>query len=285
MEVTKLLDSGKTQSSKDARHILSKSPSHLPKGSDADVPSIAGEAGSGKSVLLLQSAAHALQSGWIVLYIPRGQYILLYILFPTSRYVVRGRVEADTHPSAAEWIQSASEYKYHPSSKSFHQSALASTILNTLITVNSELLSTIKSSSQIGTSATGTSLVEVCRNGAKSEESVQVLQAVLGELAQQTQYPVLLAIDEVQALFSTSEVRTPDYSILESYHLSTPSLILDYLTGKETLVSPSSHYRLPPIMFHPYLKVSFNTGSLSCIHPQQKTCSYLLVLIQSRQEE
>lgn len=34
----------------------------------------AGERGSGKSVLLVQSVAYAIESGWIVLYSPRGMY-------------------------------------------------------------------------------------------------------------------------------------------------------------------------------------------------------------------
>jgi len=59
----------------------------------------------------------------------------------------------------------------------------------------------------------------------------------LETLGKQSDVPVLIAVDEVQALFSTSGVRTPDYKILESYHLSTSKLILDYLTGKKALVS------------------------------------------------
>ena len=46
----------------------------------------------------------------------------------------------------------------------------------------------------------------------------------------------MIAIDEVQALFSKSEYLTPTGGAVESYHLSTPRLFLDYLMGKETLV-------------------------------------------------
>lgn len=137
---------------------------------------------------------------------------------------------------AAEWIQSSTGYRYHPDSKSFHQPALASSLLETLVSVNRKALSNITSESQIGSSAKGTTLDEVCRVGSKSEKAVEVLFAVMEVLGKQTKVPVLLAIDEVQALFSTSQVRTPDYSILESYHLSTPNLALQYLTGKKSLV-------------------------------------------------
>ena len=48
--------------------------------------------------------------------------------------------------------------------------------------------------------------------------------------------PVLIAIDEVQALFSKSEYLTPTGGAVESYNLSTPRLFLDYLAGAEKLV-------------------------------------------------
>lgn len=48
----------------------------------------------------------------------------------------------------------------------------------------------------------------------------------------------MIAIDEIQALFSKSEYLTPTGGAVESYHLSTPRLFLDYLTGRETLVRP-----------------------------------------------
>jgi len=47
-------------------------------------------------------------------------------------------------------------------------------------------------------------------------------------------FPVLFAIDEVHALFTMSEYRSPNYELIQSYHLSTPRLALDYLTGRKT---------------------------------------------------
>jgi hypothetical protein len=49
--------------------------------------------------------------------------------------------------------------------------------------------------------------------------------------------PVLFAIDEVNALFSKSVYRSPEYELLEAYHLSTPRLALDYLSGRKAFVS------------------------------------------------
>jgi len=195
---------------------------------------IAGPAGSGKSTLLLQTAAYARESGWIVLYVPRGK--------SHSTVLQEGQVGIDR--IAAEWIKSNTEYHYHSPSLSFHQSTLASNLLSTLLSVNETHLQSIISTTQIGSSQSGTTLAEVCRAGIKTSTqtgatstSVEVLEGVLGALASQKEVPVLLAIDEIQALFCKSEVRTPDYKILESYHLSTPKLALDFLTGKKSFVS------------------------------------------------
>ena len=52
-----------------------------------------------------------------------------------------------------------------------------------------------------------------------------------------SRFPVLLAIDEVQVLFDESAYRTPDNEAIESYHLSVPSLALDYIIGRKAFVS------------------------------------------------
>ena len=53
--------------------------------------------------------------------------------------------------------------------------------------------------------------------------------------------PVLLAMDDVQSLFSASRYKTPQWDMIESYHLSAPLLALDYLTGRKTFVSGSGN--------------------------------------------
>jgi hypothetical protein len=138
--------------------------------------------------------------------------------------------------AASEWIESKTEYAYNPSSKLFNQPALAHSILSSLLTTNPTTLSSIKSKTQIGKYKPNTSISEICK-APKSAESVEILEGVLETLGQSDR-PVLVAVDEVQALFSTSGVRTPDFRILESYDLSTPNLFLDYLTGKKSFVGP-----------------------------------------------
>ena len=158
-----------------------------------------------------------------------------------------------TNPSwriiASEWIESKTEYAYNTFTKLFSQPALASSILTSLVTANPTSLSSIKSKSQIGKYKAGTSIAEICKQA--KDNTVETLEGVLATLAEQTEVPVLVAIDEVQALFSTSGLRTPDYRILESYDLSTPRLFLDYLTGKKTFVS-SSLYPSTTSTSHPH---------------------------------
>ena len=138
---------------------------------------------------------------------------------------------------ASEWIESRTEYAYNSSTKLFNQPALAHSILSSLLTANPTTLSSIKTKTQIGKYKSNTSISELCK-AAKSAESVETLEGVLETLAEQSERPVLVAVDEVQALFSTSGVRTPDFRILESYDLSTPNLFLHYLTGKKSFVCP-----------------------------------------------
>ena len=214
------MDKGKNGSSKESRHVLGESSFSL-LGKEAD--KLAGQAGSGKSMLLLQTAAYARESGWVVLYIPRGM--------PTFTK----RDWADI--VASEWIESKTEYAYNPSTKLFNQPALAHSILSSLLTTNPTTLSSIKTKTQIGKYKSNTSISELCK-APKSAESVEILEGVLETLAEQSERPVLVAVDEVQALFSTSGVRTPDFRILESYDLSTPNLFLHYLTGKKSFVCP-----------------------------------------------
>jgi hypothetical protein len=138
--------------------------------------------------------------------------------------------------AASEWIESKTEYAYNPSTRLFNQPALAHSILSSLLTTNPTTLSSIKTKTQIGKYKSNTSISEICKSP-KSPESVEILEGVLETLGQSDR-PVLVAVDEVQALFSTSGVRTPDFRVLESYDLSTPNLFLDYLTGKKSFVCP-----------------------------------------------
>jgi small subunit ribosomal protein S29 len=50
-------------------------------------------------------------------------------------------------------------------------------------------------------------------------------------------YPVLIAVDDFQALFCMSKYRNPQYDLISAHHLAIPRVILEYASGKRTLVS------------------------------------------------
>ncbi|KAK1921388.1 mitochondrial ribosomal death-associated protein 3-domain-containing protein [Papiliotrema laurentii] len=159
---------------------------------------LTGDVGSGKSVLLVQSVAQALSAGWIVIYAPRAQ----------------------------SWIDSSAPYAYSPETQTFHQPTIATSMLNSILSVNGAALKQIKIDS--------TNLFDFIKDVVRDTGGApKGLERVFDVLAKQTQSPVLFAIDEVNALFSKSVYRSPEYELLEAYHLSTPRLALDYLSGRK----------------------------------------------------
>ncbi|WVQ94151.1 hypothetical protein IAU59_001229 [Kwoniella sp. CBS 9459] len=194
VDMAQKLDGGVDQSSKDARYVLT------------------GDRGSGKSMLLLQTIAYACETGWIVL----------------------------CNPRASEWTNSSSHYIYDSTTQTFAQWQSAQRMLNALSELNLNKLEAIKLSSDVELAPgriveAGSTLNTLVQTGAKDDRvAVKALDAVLAVLEQQTQYPVLWAIDEAQTLFTTSKYRTADYTPIEPYHLSTPRLALHFIAGRRT---------------------------------------------------
>jgi small subunit ribosomal protein S29 len=50
-------------------------------------------------------------------------------------------------------------------------------------------------------------------------------------------YPVLLAIDDLQALYCETAYRDPRFAPIKSYHLSMPRLLLEFICGRKSFVS------------------------------------------------
>lgn len=172
---------------------------------------LTGSAGSGKSMLLVQAASYALEAGWIVFYAPQ----------------------------LTKWLDSSTQYAYDEKSKQFAQIELSSQLLTKLLGVNKALLGKIELPETLTIAgeefAAGSKLVDLVAAGAKEERlSVEALAATVDVLSKQTAIPVLLAVDEANALFRTSEYRAPDYTRLEPYNLSASSLVLDLLTGRKS---------------------------------------------------
>jgi len=65
--------------------------------------------------------------------------------------------------------------------------------------------------------------------------AADALPVVFEALGEQTQYPVLLAIDDFQALYGPSHHKDPRFRNIESCHLSIPRTILEFAGGMKTL--------------------------------------------------
>ena len=72
-----------------------------------------------------------------------------------------------------------------------------------------------------------------------------VLSTLMTELSQQTAYPVLLALDDFQALYTrTTKYRDPKFESIKPYHLSVPRLFLEFASAKRTFVRPTLSHTL-----------------------------------------
>ena len=57
-------------------------------------------------------------------------------------------------------------------------------------------------------------------------------------LTRSTRYPVLLAIDDFQALYGLSAYRDTFFKMVKAYHLTLPRALLEFASGKRTFVRP-----------------------------------------------
>ncbi|KZT43187.1 hypothetical protein SISSUDRAFT_1069044 [Sistotremastrum suecicum HHB10207 ss-3] len=169
-----------------------------------------GASGSGKSYTLVQAVEYCYRSDWIVIYIPR----------------------------AIKLVDSSTPYTYNTRTQTYIQYDAAFQILQRLLTVNRERIEglTLESTAAyehlkgLKAGMTLTSLIEM---GLKDKTVVMdILAVVMEELGKQKSRPVLLAVDDFQALYQSSQYRDPNYQIIKSYHLSIPRLILEYASGK-----------------------------------------------------
>lgn len=160
----------------------------------------------GISTLILQCVSYALESSWIVVYIPR----------------------------AINLVDSSSPYTYSETLKTYLQPTIARGILERLLAIHRDNLLKLSIPTQI--TLDGGNNLEKGLNLAKAIEiglgkdatpatTQQTLEAIMKVLSQQAEIPFLLAIDGAQALFSTTRYRDRDYRQLQSYELAVPRLL------------------------------------------------------------
>ncbi|KAI0736464.1 mitochondrial ribosomal death-associated protein 3-domain-containing protein [Fomitopsis betulina] len=169
-----------------------------------------GHGGCGKSYLLLQTVEYASHSNWIVLYIPRG----------------------------VKLVNSSSLYTYDRRTQTYLQPEYSDQLLRRFLSVNEQLIRDIKTQGahtlEDGAVPAGTSLANLVKAGAeKPGNAPLVLAALMDELSQQTQYPVLLAVDDIQAMYGYSMYRDLHYRQVMAQHLAIPRMILEFASGRK----------------------------------------------------
>jgi len=194
LNVLERLDAASQRPSSNARMVLTGSP------------------GCGKSFTLIQAVQYASSNNWLVFYFPR----------------------------AINTVNSTTAYVYDAQTRTYLQPTYAYQTLQRFLTVNSNQLQTLATKDDIPLDKRpsvpkGTLITDLISLGMKDQPiAPAVLSAVLKELGKQTQYPVLLAIDDFQALYCKSLYRDPHFSSIKSYHLSMPRLLLEYASGKKS---------------------------------------------------
>lgn len=166
-----------------------------------------GERGTGKTATLLHTVHWARREGWITLHIPSG------------RELVYGGL----------WVNPSSE-----KDGSFDQPQVAHQILKDFGAAHSHDLTALNLQHAASKNRYGSTLADVLQIGiADEDEATAALVVLKGELVAQTERPVLIAIDEYNALFEA----TP-YSFAQK-QLESEQLVL--VKAFKDLYSPSNH--------------------------------------------
>ncbi|KZT64493.1 hypothetical protein DAEQUDRAFT_678488 [Daedalea quercina L-15889] len=169
-----------------------------------------GPKGCGKSYLLLQTVEYAAHSNWIVMYISRGVNV----------------------------VNSTNDYAYNARTRTYLQPEYSGQLLQRFLSVNEQFTNTIKTREAVvledGTVPAGRSLTDLIKQGLQTPSNAPlVLEAVMSELSQQSEYPVLLAVDDIQAMYGYSSYRDQHCRQIMSQHLAVPRMILEYASGRK----------------------------------------------------
>ncbi|KAG0371276.1 mitochondrial ribosomal death-associated protein 3-domain-containing protein [Gamsiella multidivaricata] len=172
---------------------------------------LTGDSGSGKSALLLQTVSHCLSAGWVVVYVPK----------------------------ASTWMNSSFAYSKAANSTSFVQPLLASNLVGQINSVNKSVLSKIVTSEKVRVGRheieKGTTLSALLETGVKDQFAAQdIMEVFMKEMSAQKEIPTLIAVDEVNAFFRSTQYLSQDGEELDPEHLKLPKLFLNYISGKSS---------------------------------------------------
>lgn len=156
-------------------------------------------------------------------------------------------------------VNSSTSYAYDPRTRTYVQPAYAAQTLQNFLTANSRLLEKLRTPEVVhiegrATIERGAPVTDLIAVGVKDQNAAPTVLSTLMEfLGQQTEYvsrlidlgllmkvitryPVMLAIDDFQALYCKTSYKDPQFSTIKSYHLSMPRLLLEYASGKKSFV-------------------------------------------------
>ncbi|EMD39027.1 hypothetical protein CERSUDRAFT_104297 [Gelatoporia subvermispora B] len=171
---------------------------------------LTGPSGCGKSTLLLQAVEYAVRRDWIVLYISR----------------------------AIPLVTSSTPFSYDPRTRTYEQPDVSYEILRRFQSVNAQHLNIPVQTDypfETRTVRKGDTISQLAKAGVEDPSiAAAVLLAVMEELTKQTAFPVLLAVDDIQAMFRASLYRDPQMRAVMPYHLSLPRKILEFAGGKRS---------------------------------------------------
>ncbi|KAJ1845012.1 hypothetical protein LPJ70_002691, partial [Coemansia sp. RSA 2708] len=171
-----------------------------------------GKNGVGKSAELLKVASVAASSGYLVIY---------------------------AH-STTRWVDSSRPYALRSNSDQYMQLEIVSELLRGIGAMNSEVLSQIPLGKDLvvgkKTLTATKTLADLVDLGVRTPALAHnVFEALLAIASTQTNVPVLLAVDEVNTLWSTSNYRDHNDEILPASRLRLISSLLPFFEGKSTL--------------------------------------------------
>ena len=188
-----------------------------------------GRSGSGKSTYLLQALAHAVESKWAVVYIP----------------------------GVIDLINSSTPYTFNAQQATYLQPVAVTRMLGAIASANKNIMPKIKSvaplkidGEEIAAGAPLDKLIAVAHKSADQPAQQLAFELVLRSLAEQKDVPVLVAIDDVQALFAMSWYRDPDFRPMRSFELAVPRALLAFLqngvkSGAVLTAASSTHSEFP----------------------------------------
>ncbi|RIA84681.1 mitochondrial ribosomal death-associated protein 3-domain-containing protein [Glomus cerebriforme] len=140
-------------------------------------------------------------------------------------------------PNAIQYVNSTFPYIRMESTGEFVQPTLVASLLRQIKLVNERHLINInlRRDHQIHRHVikdnNASQLLDVGINDPHSAQ--EVFEIFLEEIGNNQEYPVLLAVDEVNAFYTDSEYRDVDDSLLEATKLSLPRTILEYFSGNK----------------------------------------------------